>query len=63
MPVSWRHRIVRVLDDDASVAHAVLGVVEDGWIFVARVPGDDPGTTDLVFRRALVDRQVHLAWS
>jgi hypothetical protein len=60
MPVSWRHRIVRVLDDDTSIAQAVLGVVEDGWIFVARAPGD-PGTADLVFRRARVDR--HVAWS
>lgn len=53
MPVSWRHRIIRVLDDDSAIALAVLGVVEDGWIFVARSPAE-PGTTDLVFRRARV---------
>lgn len=56
MPVSWRHRIIRVMDDDTSIAQAVLGVVEDGWIFVARSPAD-PGTTDLVFRRARVKRE------
>jgi hypothetical protein len=61
MPVSWRHRIVRVLDDDASIAQAVLGIVEDGWIFVDRAPAE-AGNTDLVFRRARVDRAPQIAW-
>lgn len=54
MPVSWRHRIVRVRDDETSVAQAVLRVIEDGWIFVAGTPSE-PGRTDLVFRRARFD--------
>lgn len=61
MPVSWRHRIVRVLDDEASIAQAVLGIIEDGWIFLDRAPAES-GSTDLVFRRARVDREQHFAW-
>ena len=54
MPVRWRHRIVRVNDDDTTVSQAVLGLVEDGWTFVAGSPSE-PGLIDLVFRRARFD--------
>ena len=61
MPVSWRHRIVRVVDEDSAIAQAVIGLVEDGWIFVAR-ENADPGSADLVFRRASLDHR-SFAWS
>jgi hypothetical protein len=55
MPVTWRHRIVRVFDDEPSIRAAVLRLVEDGWIFVAG-SDSEPGMTDLVFRRAATKR-------
>lgn len=51
MTVDWRHRIVRVLDDETAITNVVLGLVDDGWILVGRGPSE-PGRTDLVFRRA-----------
>jgi hypothetical protein len=58
MPITWRHRIVRVLDDESSIHQAVLRLVEDGWIYVAGTDSE-PGMTDLVFRRAAAKR----AWA
>lgn len=61
MPVSWRHRIVRVHDDPTTIAQAVLRLIEDGWIYVAGERAGEPETTDLVFRRACAERR-QAAW-
>ena len=61
MPVRWRHRIVRVTNDEASISQTVLRVIEDGWIFVAGERTGEPGATDLVFRRACPDAR-QAAW-
>lgn len=55
MPVSWRHRTVRVRDDEDAITRTVLDVVRKGWMLSGESTA--AGSKELVFRRAVTGRR------